>query len=65
MDIAEGQVWFDKPIRSGEGYAIYINKDMWEYLGVQDRDSVNLAFKADKGKHGRFIGIGVKKEKKE
>ena len=46
----------------GNGWAIYFDKEMLEYLGIDDPEKVSVKMKADKSSsHGRFLGIGYDK----
>lgn len=62
MIIETDQVWKDKLTKTGNSFAVIFNRDMMDYLGIEDPEKVRLIFKADKGSHGKFIGIGVEKE---
>lgn len=64
MEIYNGFVWRDKLKKVGGSYVLFVSKDMLQYLGVTDEDKdpdleeVKVVCKADKGKHGAFIGLG-------
>lgn len=60
MPLIEDVSILDKKfVPSGNGWAIYFDKEMLEYLGITDPENTTVKMKADVSKkHGRFIGIG-------
>jgi len=64
MIIEENSVWKEKLQAHGNSMALIISSDMMAYLGIERSDDIILILKADKGKHGRFIGIGVDRNEK-
>lgn len=61
MIIETEQVWKDKLTKTGNSYAVIFNRDMMDYLGIDEPENARLIFKADKGSHGKFIGIGIER----
>ena len=66
MEIKEGMTWEEKAMKVGGSYVVLLTPEIREYLGVsKDKDGdIELVLKADKGKHGHFLGIGVGKDAK-
>lgn len=64
MIIEENQVWKEKLQAHGNSMALIISSDMMAYLGIERTDEIIIILKADHGKHGRFIGIGVDRNEK-
>lgn len=58
-EIAEGSTTYERIRRWGNSLVIPITPQDQEYLSVGEESE--LVKKYDKGKHGRFIGIGKKK----
>ena len=66
MEIQEGMKWNEKAMKVGGSYVVLLTPEIRDYLGLsKDKDGdIGLILKADKGKHGRFLGIGVDKDAK-
>jgi hypothetical protein len=66
VEIKEGMKWSETAMRVGGSYVVLLNPEIREYLGVsKDKDGdIKLVLKADKGRFGRFLGIGVDKDGK-
>lgn len=62
LEIEEGKTYEDKLQKTGGGYCLYFGQKMLEYLGITDPQNAKLIVKADKGKHGPFLGVGAVKE---
>lgn len=65
MEIYEGQIFIDHLKKVGSSYMLLVNSDLLEYLGIEknaDGTPIKIRIKADKGKHGRFIGFGKAKD---
>ena len=60
---SEGDIVTEKPTRIGNSYYILLSKDIVDYLQDYDPEKDSLAVKFEKGKWGRFLGIGKKKTK--
>lgn len=60
MEILEGQLYPVELTKYGGSYFILINRDFLDYLGA-DPEKTKLIVKADKGKWGRYLGIGKDK----
>lgn len=59
-EIGEGSLLFDEVKKWGGSCILVITPDDMEYLGV--KEGSKIVKKYDKGKHGRFIGLGKRKE---
>jgi len=67
VTLVEGQVYLhQKLIKNGNSFYLCIDKDMQEYLDIEkDKEGeFSILIKADKGKWGRFVGIGKDREEK-
>jgi len=66
VEIQEGMRWTEKAMKVGGSYVVLLTPEIRDYLGVsKDKDGdIELVLKADKGKHGHFLGIGVEKDEK-
>jgi hypothetical protein len=66
VEIQEGMKWSEKAMKVGGSFVVLLTPEIREYLGTsKDKDGdIDLILKADKGKHGRFLGIGVEKNEK-
>lgn len=63
MELIEGTIVKQKTTRVNGSDYFLINKELKEYLGIENGSDVKLVIKLDKGKHGRFICVGVEKNK--
>lgn len=57
---SEGNIINEIARIQGSSYYLLLDEDMKEYLEYNP-DTDLLVLKFDKGKHGKFIGVGIKK----
>jgi hypothetical protein len=60
---SEGDIVSEKPMKIGNSYYILLSKDILDYFQDYDPEKDLLVVKFEKGKWGRYIGIGKKKIK--
>jgi hypothetical protein len=63
MILEEEQTWTERLRKSGGSWVLILTPEIREYLGIEvkDEDEILIVLKADKGRHGRFIGFGKNK----
>jgi len=59
----EGDIFTVQLTRNGSSWYLLLPPDILKYLGVGAPENDLLAVKFEKGKWGKYIGVGIKKAK--
>jgi len=60
MMLEEGTIWEEDIYQVGGSFFLKLTPEIREYLECVGKEKeVHLILKADRGKHGKFIGIGI------
>jgi hypothetical protein len=65
MELYDGFCWKEKLSKAGGSFTLVITKDILKYLELEPNEEgdIFVTCKADKGKHGKFLGFGKPSEK--
>lgn len=61
LEIMEGNTFKTKLVKNGDTRYLLINREMREYLDIDDETPLIIKFDTSK-KNGRFIGFGKEKQ---